>query len=506
MQLSALLAALPIAPELTGRDRPVTGIAYDSRAVQPGMLFVAVSGFTVDGHRFIGDAAARGATAVLVEQGRGRRPDGWDAGRCAWVETADSRLALSALAAVWHGHPGLAMTVIGVTGTDGKTTTASMLAHLLDGGGRVSGMTGTAQFKIGPRWLPNLTRQTTLEAPDVQALLARMRDAGVTHAVVESSSHGLALRKLDHCAFDLAVVTNITADHLDFHGDRAGYLAAKARLLELTAARPASKTGPRCAVLNADDRSFDELRHHTDLPVLSYSAGHPADLSARIVEATPSGTRAALSGRWGTAELWAPLPGAFNVSNALAALTAALALGVPRDEALAALGRFPGVPGRMKPVDVGQPFTVIVDYAHTGHSFRKLLEVLRPLTAGRLIAVFGSAGEQSRERRAGMGAVAAELADIAVITSEDPRFEDPDQIIAEIARVMTDAGRREGRDLYRVTDRREAIGAAIRLARPGDLLVLAGKGHEQSIIVGAVKQPWDEQRVVEEELIRHGRC
>lgn len=502
MRLSQILAAVAGA-DMIGGDRPVTGVSYDSRRTTPGAVFVAVAGFTVDGHGFVAAARDRGAAAVVVERGRAARPPDWDVDRCAWVEVADSRFALSALAATWYGHPGERMHVVGVTGTDGKTTTAYMTCAVLDAAGATTGLMGTVQFKIGPCWEENDTRQTTLEALEVQELLARMRDAGVTHAVVESTSHGLALRKLEHCDFDVAVVTNVTEDHLDFHRSREAYLEAKGRLFALAGASPA-KSGPRFAVLNADDSSYEYLRSRTPLDVITYGMEHPADLHGEIVAALPSGSHVALGGRWGEARLWVPMPGAFNVANALAAAAVGLGFGLSLGPVCEALGRFPGVPGRMMSLTAGQPFAVVVDYAHTGYSFRKLLSVLRPLTRGRVIAVFGSAGERAPERRAGIGAVAAELADFSVLTDEDPRFEDPGKIIADIARVMAGAGRTEGLDFVRVPDRRTAIRTAFGRARPGDIVVLAGKGHEQSIIVGAEKVAWDERRVAEEELAALG--
>jgi UDP-N-acetylmuramoyl-L-alanyl-D-glutamate--2,6-diaminopimelate ligase len=250
-------------------------------------------------------------------------------------------------------------------------------------------------------------------------------------------------------------------------------------------------------VLNADDRSHDELRPLARGEVISFGIERDADLRGEVREATASGSRVRLTGRFGTGELLLPVPGSFNISNALAAVACAAGLGVPLAAAANALAGFPGVPGRMQRVDAGQPFTAIVDYAHTGHSFRKLLQVLRPLTAGRLITVFGSAGEQSHERRTGMGEVAAELADFSVLTTEDPRHEDPEAVIDGIARAMLAAGSVEGRDFVRSLDRREAIRAAFSRALPGDVVVLAGKGHEQSIIVGDEKLPWDERAAAE---------
>lgn len=500
MLLRNLVTEIDLSTASGSLDIDVSGISYDSRAVRPGHVFVAVRGFTVDGHDYVDDACRRGAVVIVVERGRAG-PGTTVSGECRRVEVEDTRRALSALAAAWHGRPARAMRVIGVTGTDGKTTTTYMTSAVLEGAGCTTGLMGTAEFKVGPVWEENATRQTTLEAPDVQALLARMRDGGVSHAVVESSSHGLALHKLDDCAFDVAVVTNITADHLDFHRTREAYWQSKARLLDL-AAESAGKSGPRFVVLNADDSSFDFLRQRARIPVISYSVERPADLRGEIVEAGAVGSRVAVSGRWGRWDLWAPMAGPFNVSNALAATAVGLGHDLPVEAIQQALARFAGVPGRMNAVNAGQPFTVIVDYAHTGQAFRKLLRVLRPLTEGQLITVFGSAGEQSKERREEMADVAAELADFAVITTEDPRHENPDAIIADIAAGLIAAGREEGRDFVRVSDRREAIRHAFRRARPGDLVVLSGKGHEQSIIVRDQKLPWDERRVAEEELGR----
>ncbi len=497
VQLTDLLTAVPVVRLISTGDQPVSGVTYDSRLVTPGMVFVAIPGFHMDGAHFVGDARDRGAAAVVVAAGTAV-PATWVAGGCTWVEVADTRAALSALAARWHGDPGMRPRVIGVTGTDGKTTTSYMTSAVLEAAGFSTGLMGTVQFKVGDVWEDNSTRQTTPEAPEVQELLARMRDNGVTHAIIESTSHGLALHKLDHCFYDVAVVTNITEDHLDFHHTVDAYRAAKRRLFELAAR--SVKLGPRFAVLNADDSSFAYLHGAGPSEEITYGIDAPADLHARIDRALPTGSHVTLEGRWGTAPMWVPMAGRFNVSNALAAAAVALGHGIALNQVCEAMARFTGVPGRMITVGDGHPFTVIVDYAHTGHAFRKLLNVLRPLTTGRVIAVFGSAGERAPERRAGMGEVAAELTDFAVLTNEDPRFEDPDRIIADIAGVLAGAGRREGHDFIRVPDRRGAIRAAFDRARPGDLVVLAGKGHEQSIIAGDHKLPWDEQRVAEEEL------
>ena len=501
MLLSQLLATLDDARYHLKAERQVAAVEEDSRQVGPDSVFVAVPGFTVDGHAFVAKAVAQGAAAVVVDQHR--MPSGLP-DSVTVVAVPDTRAALSRLAAAWHGIPARSLRVIGVTGTDGKTTTSTMLAWLLERSGFVSGMTGTAQIKVGPNWQPNATRQTTLEPLDVHAHLAAMRAAGVTHAVIEASSHGLALHKLDDCLFDAAVVTNLNEDHLDFHGTREHYWAAKARLFAMVGAATGDKgNGPAFAVLNRDDASHDFLRAHARVPVLTYGLERAdVDLTVTVKEATAAGSHLHLRGRWGGHDAWLPLPGGFNAANAAAALTVLLAHDVNAATASAALADFPGVPGRMNVVDRGQPFSLVIDYAHTGTAFAKLLAVLRPLTAGRIVAVFGSAGEQSQGRRAGMATAAAAGADVSVLTSEDPRGEDADAIIADIAAVMAQAGRREGSDFHRRTDRREAIRLAVSLARPGDVVVLAGKGHEQSIIWGGRRLPWDERSVAEAELDR----
>jgi UDP-N-acetylmuramoyl-L-alanyl-D-glutamate--2,6-diaminopimelate ligase len=335
-------------------------------------------------------------------------------------------------------------------------------------------------------------------------LLAEMCDAGVGHAVIESSSHGLELRKLDHCAYDIAVVTNVGEDHLELHGTADAYLAAKGRLFALLDER-GDKPGAAAGVVNADDpRSAAHMRRRTRTRILSYGIDHAAEVRAERLRLDEGGATFDLATPWGVEPVHLPLPGRFNVSNALAAATVALLEGVDLQRVAGALGSVRGVPGRMERIDQGQPFTVIVDYAHTGPAFEKVLRSLRPLVSGRMIAVFGCAGSRSPERRAGMGGVAARLADFSVLTNEDPHEEEPRAILDAIAAAMRAAGRVEGEDFVIVEDRRTAIGHAFARARPGDLVLLAGKGHEQSIFVGRSKTPWDERQVAREALIALG--
>jgi UDP-N-acetylmuramoyl-L-alanyl-D-glutamate--2,6-diaminopimelate ligase len=501
MNLATVRRVLGLPAVTADRDVVISSIAYDSRRVSPGGIFVAIPGFHVDGHDFLDQAVAAGAAAVVV-----RRDHTAPAATLPVpvLAVADTRLALSAVSAALYGEPGRALRVIGVTGTDGKTTTTYLISAVLESAGRVTGLIGTVEHKIGPQWRENSSRQTTPEALEVQHLLAEMRDGGVTHAIVESSSHGLELRKLDHCFYDVAVVTNVGADHLELHGTADAYLQAKGRLFALLD-EAAGKPGARLGVVNADDpRSAAHMRGRTRAPLLAYGIDAPADVRAENLTFDVAGATFDLVTPRGRAAVRLPLHARFNVSNALAAATVALGEGLTPAEVAAGLATAKGPPGRMERIDAGQPFAVMVDYAHTGPAFETVLRALRPAAAGRLIAVFGCAGGRSPERRAGMGGAAARLADFSVLTTEDPHEEDPAAILADIADAMRTAGKREGTDFVRIEDRRDAIRAAFTRARAGDLVLLTGKGHEQSIVVGRTKTPWDERRVAREELAALG--
>ncbi len=483
--LGALLAAVPAAALRGDGDTSVTGIAYDSRAVRPGDLFVALPGVHVDGHRYIAPAVAAGAAAVL---GQEEPPVGLTV---PYARVPDSRAAMADVAAAFYGHPSDRLTMVGVTGTDGKTTTGFLLHALLQGTGRPAGLIGTVSYRIGEHEWQNDSRQTTPEAPDVQRLLAAMVDAGVRYAVLEATSHALVLERLRGCRFDAGILTNVTSDHLDFHGSVEAYRAAKARLFRGLGAGRA--TAP-VAVLNRDDASYDYMCAASAARVLSYGLHAEADVRASEAEVTASGIRCRVVTPTGTAALRSPLTGRFNVSNLLAALAYGYSQGIDLREAAAVLGTVAGVPGRMRRIDAGQPYTVIVDYAHTPDSLAKVLDELRPLTAGRLIAVFGAAGERDRLKRPVMGRLAAERCDIVILTDEDPRLEDRRAIIEEIAAGARAAGAHVGTSLLLHPDRREAIATAACLARPGDTILLAGKGHEGCIIMGNERIPWDEER------------
>jgi len=500
MRLSQLAAELAVG-ELLGPDMDVAAICYDSRRASPGALFVAVPGVRTDGHEHIAEAAARGAVAVAVQADR---PDKWrpvvgKRGLSA-VVVMDTRQALAALAAAFYGHPGRKLRVIGVTGTDGKTTVVHLVSHLLEAAGHRSGLLSTVRCKAGDRIAANESRFTTPEAPEVQALLAEMVAAGADCAVLESSSHGLALHRLDGCEYDVAAMTNVTADHLDFHRSREEYLAAKGRLFAMLD-ESVSKAGvEKVAVLNADDPASDYFRGLTRARALTYGIEEPADVRAVGIAPAEWGSRFRLSTAAGEQEVTLGLPGDFNVYNALAAAAVALSQGVALADIVRGIASFPGVPGRLERIDEGQPFAVVVDFAHAPEALRRVLAFLRERCRGRLIAVFGCIGERERPRRAGMGLVAAQLADFAILTNDNPFSEDPDGIIAEIAEGLRRAGRHEGHHFVAIPDRREAIAHAFAMAVEGDVVLLAGKGHEQSITIGETAIPWDDRRVARELL------
>ncbi|HEX2171497.1 MAG TPA: UDP-N-acetylmuramoyl-L-alanyl-D-glutamate--2,6-diaminopimelate ligase [Dehalococcoidia bacterium] len=489
MRLDEILREMPDARYAGPLDRDVAAVVYDSRQVAPGALFVAVPGAHTDGHKYVESALSAGAVAAVVQTDRRDLVGHLPADRLIWVPRAQRALAEAAVA--FYRHPGREIGVIGVTGTDGKTTTTALISDLLQRLGHPSGRLGTVDFKIADRVWPNDSRQSTLEAVEVQALLRRMADAGVRYAVVESTSHGLALDRVYGCEYDIGVFTNLTSDHLDFHGTVEQYFRDKARLFEMVGAS-VDKGIPKRAVLNADSPWFDELRRYCTYPILSYSRRAPADLMAIAPEVTASGIRMRVRWRGAVYLVALRLTGEFNVENALAALGAALALGLDPEPATTALGTLAGPPGRLQRIDAGQPFGVIVDYAHTPDSLAKVLGILRPLTEGRLTVVFGCAGERDKTKRPVMGEIAGKLADFVVLTDEDPRLEDRHAIIDEIAAGLEAAGRRLGTDYLKVPDRQEAIDVAIRRAGQGDLVLLAGKGHEGSIIYADGKRPWDE--------------
>lgn len=486
----------------------VEALCYLSNEVQPGTLFVAVVGFHTDGHRFIAEAAQRGAVAIIGSN-REKLVDfvqSPEYSRVAVVWVTDERAALNHLAAAFYGYPARQLGVVGVTGTKGKTTTSFLISQMVEAGSYSSGLIGTVDFKVGNRRWDNTTRQTTPEAPQVQELLAEMVAEKVDFAVVESSSHGLALRKLLDCAYDVAVLTNLTHEHLDFHGTFEQYRHDKGLLFEYLSEEPPKSflNFPKTAIINEDDPQaayFKEIalqraaeRGHK-VAVLTFAIERQADIMAYSIESDARRLRYVARTPLGEVTLNLALPGRFNVYNSLAALCTGLVLGLSLDQIKRGLEGVTGVPGRMETITVleEQPFAVIVDYAHNPDSLEQVLKVLRPLTPGKLIVLFGSAGERDVAKRPMQGEVAARLADFAIFTNEDPRLEDENQIIAEIAVGAERLGWHEGVEFLKIADRRVAIEVAFAQAKPGDTVLLAGKGHEQSIIIGHTKMPWDDR-------------
>lgn len=484
MRLGALLSQSGIAVPEGAAERDVRALAYDSRTVKDGSLFVAIPGFHRDGIDFVADAVRNGASAVIAE-----RPV--DAAVPVAV-VADVRAALADLAAEFFDHPTATLNVAAVTGTDGKTTTVRLVSDVLEAAGACTGYATTVDFKLADHAWRNETRQSTQEAVELQEFCAELLVAGGTWGILEATSHALALRKIRGIDVDVAIFTNLSPEHLDFHGTLQAYLEAKGILFEMLP-RGRDKGIPKTAVLNADDPHWRYLADRAaGARVISYGIDALADVQATVLAADASGSRIALTAFGDSVELRLPLVGRFNVHNALAATGAGLAAGATLAQCRDALARAMPVRGRMERIDAGQPFTVIVDYAHTPESLENVLALLRPLTSGKLIAVFGSAGERDRSKRPKLAAVAARYADHFVITQEDPRLEDPARILTEIEAGARDAGKRRGADYQVIADRAEAIATAIAGAADGDTVLLAGKGHEGSIIVGEAKLPWDE--------------
>jgi UDP-N-acetylmuramoyl-L-alanyl-D-glutamate--2,6-diaminopimelate ligase len=456
-----------------GADPAVAGVTADSRTVVPGMVYVAVRGSQADGHRFVPEAAGRGALAVVVERSV-------NAGIPELV-VQDGRRAAVALGRYWYGDPASHLTLIGVTGTNGKTTTTALVRHLLnaDSGAGSIGTLGAFDGTGTP--VESTAGSLTTPGPiDLQATLAQLVTRGVLRVAMETSSHSLDQGRLDGLTFAAGLFTNLTRDHLDYHGTMASYLAAKLRLDGLLAV-------DGIQVVNADDPAWRALPGGRRR--VTFGTEGAADVRAEELQLGNSGTTFRLITPAGRGLVRLPLLGEFNVSNALAAAGAALGLGRPLGEILERLDSAPQVPGRMERL-ASEPAVILRDYAHTPDALERALGSLRPLTPGRLLVVFGCGGDRDRGKRPVMGRIAASLADLAVVTSDNPRTEDPERILDDVERGMGEAPRR------RIADRREAIAAALDAARPGDTVLLAGKGHETYQVIGTQKVPFDERDIV----------
>ncbi len=497
----------------------IAGVAYDSRRVVPGGCFVAVPGSRADGHAFAVAAVRAGAGVLVVER---PLPSG-EVAPAVQVVVDRSQLALATVAAWWYEDPGADLGVIGITGTDGKTTTAGMAVAALEAAGVRTGLVSTAEQKVGDVRAGAWAHVTTPEAPELQRALRAIRAAGDVAAVVESTSHGLALERVGEIPYDVAILTNLTHEHLEFHRTFEAYGAAKRSLFERLggggrgshekAPKPATLPGgrpwPSGGIVNADDpnaAAFAAATRDAGAVLLTYGAAAQADVRATDITETPGGLVATVTTGRGSGSLRLPLLGRFNVHNALAVIALGELLELDPALVLAGLAGFRGVRGRMERIDRGQPFTLIVDYAHTPASLATVLDELAALAGpgGGRIAVFGSAGERDVAKRALQGRVAGERCRVVIATDEDPRGESSMAILEQIAQGAEAAGLRRGDNLWLIPDRREAIAAAIALARPGDVVLLAGKGHEQSILYAGSEAPWDERRVAEECLAAAG--
>jgi UDP-N-acetylmuramoyl-L-alanyl-D-glutamate--2,6-diaminopimelate ligase len=459
-------------------DVAVRGVSQDSREVEPGDLFLAWKGTESDAHDFVADAMARGAAASVVE--RALDVD------IPQVVVRDGRRAAALAADAVMGFPSRDLLTFGVTGTNGKTTTALLIRHLM-GPGVPTAVIGTLGLIETKGVRPGSERLTTPGPVQVAVWLRELADGGMSAVVIEASSHALAQHRLDAIAFDVVVFTNLSQDHLDYHADLADYLAAKARLVELAAAEGT-------VVVNSGERAWKALQPK-GRTLRTYAVEAEADVRGSNVRLGAGGTEFELTVDGTAHPVRTPLLGRFNVENALAAATAALAAGVPLDDVVARLGTAPQPKGRLEAVATS-PFTVLIDFAHTPAGLESALAAVRPLTRGRLIVVFGAGGDRDRTKRRPMAEAVRRVADLIVLTSDNPRTEDPDRILDDLAAGL------EGADFMRVMDRRMAIEAALRAARPGDTVVLAGKGHETYQVVGTTKHPFDEREIVTECLAR----
>jgi len=483
VKLRQLLAGSEVIEIVGDAETEITGLAYDSRRVDRGSLFFCYPGAVADGHEYAPLAVQAGAAAVAVERRLELEP--W----VAQAVVADGRAAMAHAAVRFYDDPTAELRVIGVTGTNGKTTTCFLVRRILEHVGVQTGLLGTVMRIVGGA--EREVERTTPEAIDLQATFREMVERGDRACAMEVSSHALALRRVDGIRFAVAAFTNLTQDHLDFHADMDDYFLAKRRLFE----------GERAerAVINVDDPYGDRLAAEFEALTFSAAGDERADYRALDPSYSPTGSRFRCRGPEDEAVVELPLPGRFNVENALCAIACAGALGIGLADAAAALAGADRVPGRFEPVDGGQPFAVIVDYAHTPDSLENVLEAARPLTAGRLICVFGCGGDRDRDKRPLMGAIAARLADLTLVTSDNPRSEDPLEIVAEIrAGIGDDAAQVEVEP-----DRRAAIARALALAGAGDTVLIAGKGHEQGQEFEAGRKvPFDDREVAREELRR----
>lgn len=497
-----------IAPEETGLtvvervgnpDVLVTDLTDDSRGVRPGALFVAVRGERVDGHQFVPRALNAGASALVTQQPWAEVYEGWDSALppVPAARVADSRRALGVLASRFFQTPSSHLAMIGVTGTNGKTTITYLCKEMLESAGRRVGLIGTVAYQIGSERLP--ASHTTPGAVELQRLLSRMVQAGLDSAVMEVSSHALALDRTSGCEFDVAIFTNLTQDHLDFHPDMEEYFQAKLRLFTGLAAY-GKKSRAKRAIVNVDDPRGLSVRDATRVPVWTYSIEQSSDIRAENLRLSLDGSTFQAVTPAGRFTVQSRLVGQHNVYNLLAAIGVGLHEGLSTEEIARGLAAVADVPGRFERVEAGQDYTVIVDYAHTEDALSRLLTAATTLKTGRLITVFGCGGDRDRGKRPKMGRVAALHSDLVVLTSDNPRTEDPQGILSEVEAGIRAVSREAPFRYEVIADRRAAIEAAINAARSGDMVLIAGKGHEDYQIVGTTRLPFDDREIAREAI------
>lgn len=483
--LSSLLAELSDFKLIGSGATSVTGVTCDSRQVVPGEIFVAIPGVWEDGGQYVGEALDRGASVIVSHSGDipfGRRPV---------LQVSNARQALSQLAAAWYDHPSRSLGITGITGTNGKTSVSFLLRHILQRRGVSCGLIGTVRYEVGDRHIPAV--RTTPDAVELQKLLRRMVDEGCEKVVVEVSSHALQQDRVADVVFELAAFTNLTRDHLDYHGDMESYYRAKRRLFTLLAL----SSGRKAAILNTDDAYGRRLHAEIgDLPAVTYGMRSAADFSASNIEGTTGGTQFDLLGCGTSQRIRVPLVGVHNVQNCLAAVSLATEVGCSLPCIAEALETVPSIPGRLEPVALGQPFAVFIDYAHTADALERVLGTLKALSPNRLLLLFGCGGGRDAGKRGEMGKVAARLSDLAWITNDNPRYEEPEQIVEQIA-----VGMRVGGGLWEVEyDRRRAIDKVITEASAGDIVLIAGKGHEAYQETDGSVIPFEDRLYAEESL------
>jgi UDP-N-acetylmuramoyl-L-alanyl-D-glutamate--2,6-diaminopimelate ligase len=485
MRLGRLIDKIEGARVTGDPDADIGSICYDSRRAGPGSLFFAIRGEKADGTRFIPAAVELGASVVAFEEYGGERPSS-----VTFVAVPDARVAMARAAAEFYGRPSERLRLVGITGTNGKTTTSYLVKKALEAAGHETGLIGTISYTFGGKTLP--APNTTPESVDLQRLLAEMADAGAAYAVIEVSSHAVSLKRIAGSRFAVKVFTNFTQDHLDFHGDMGSYYAAKKELFTAYAG---------ANVVNIDDPMGEDIAASATGDVLTYGIREKADITASGIGIGPGGIRFTVTAPPGEVEMSTPLVGRHNVYNILAATGACIKLGMGLSDIAHGIASMREVPGRLEKVDAGQEFTVLVDYAHTEDALERAAAAAREFTAGRVITVFGCGGDRDRSKRPRMGRAAARLSDIVVLTSDNPRTEDPAEIIRQAEAGITAEGSKEkGKGYFVFEDRAEAIGFAISVARKGDTVLIAGKGHEDYQIVGETKYHFDDRLVARQAI------